>query len=323
MIRVLVTGVGAVIGYGIIKSLRQSGRDVHIVGTDIFEDAVGQHWCDEFVQSLPAADVQYPEFLRSIVRGKSIDIVFPGIEQDIFALNRARNRLDEDKCKYVLNERQLIEDARDKWRIYSRLKEEGFPCIETRIEGQFDDFASILGNPFLIKPRRSYASKGIVRVQSERELSYWRTSLGDNFMVQEIVGDDDSEYTVGAFCLPGGTVHSQIIMKRKLSGEGATAKAKVVDQPELKVLVEKLALVFLPVGPTNFQFRYHKGEFLLLEINPRISSSTSLRTAFGFNEAEMSLQYYLEGKVPSLPDLRYGHAARFIEDYVVYDRDCR
>ena len=37
-IRVLVTGVGAIIGYGIIKSLRQSDYSVYIVGMDIYDD---------------------------------------------------------------------------------------------------------------------------------------------------------------------------------------------------------------------------------------------------------------------------------------------
>ena len=43
---VLVTGVGAIIGYGAVRSLRKSRTDVRIVGMDIYPDAVGQVWCD-------------------------------------------------------------------------------------------------------------------------------------------------------------------------------------------------------------------------------------------------------------------------------------
>ena len=39
-VNVLVTGIGAIIGYGIIKSLRVSGLNVNIVGMDIYRDAV-------------------------------------------------------------------------------------------------------------------------------------------------------------------------------------------------------------------------------------------------------------------------------------------
>ena len=58
-IHALVTGVGAIIGYGIIKSLRQSGLPIYIVGMDIYEDAVGQHWCDKFIQAKYAIDPNY------------------------------------------------------------------------------------------------------------------------------------------------------------------------------------------------------------------------------------------------------------------------
>jgi carbamoyl-phosphate synthase large subunit len=145
--------------------------------------------------------------------------------------------------------------------------------------------------------------------------------MGDNFMVQKIVGDDDSEYTVGAFGLGDGTYSQSITLRRKLSGEGATAKASVSHVPALEELVGRLVKAFRPVGPTNLQFREHEGRFLLLEINPRISSSTSIRAAFGYNEAEMCIEYYLEGKPPVQRKLGSGKAIRYIEDMVFHDRD--
>ncbi|MNP55379.1 carbamoyl phosphate synthase-like protein [compost metagenome] len=79
--------------------------------------------------------------------------------------------------------------------------------------------------------------------------------------------------------------------------------------------------IFKPEGPTNFQFRYEAGHYYLLEINPRISSSTSLRTAFGFNESEMCIEYYLQGKEPSFATIKKGSSVRYIEDWIHYDSD--
>ena len=59
---ILVTGVGAIIGYGVIASLRKSKYDCNIIGMDIFYDAVGQVWCDKFVQAILAADKEYIPF---------------------------------------------------------------------------------------------------------------------------------------------------------------------------------------------------------------------------------------------------------------------
>ncbi|HOX29417.1 MAG TPA: carbamoyl-phosphate synthase subunit L, partial [bacterium] len=164
---VLVTGVGAIIGYGIIKSLRASGLDVNIVGMDIFADAVGRHWCDSFVKAVPAAADNYAHFMRSLIETHDIDLVLPGIEQDMYRLNSESGAFDGLKVKLALNNRELIELSRDKWDTYRKLKSSGFRVIDSLIDSDFNTAADALGTPMLIKPRRSYASKGIKIISDE------------------------------------------------------------------------------------------------------------------------------------------------------------
>ena len=87
---------------------------------------------------------------------------------------------------------------------------------------------------------------------------------------------------------------------------------------EIQDTLISLCRIFKPAGPTNFQFRKQNGILKLLEINPRISSSTSIRTAFGYNESAMSVDYYLENKKPLQPIIRPGRAIRYVEDYIMY-----
>ena len=135
-------------------------------------------------------------------------------------------------------------------------------------------------------------------------------------MVQRIVGDSEHEYTVGVFGYGNGEANKPIIMKRKLSGEGATAKAEVIECEEIERKVDSFVKLLKPVGPTNFQFRKNGNDYLLLEINPRISSSTSLRTSFGYNEAEMCIEYFVEGTKPITGSIKKGMAIRYISDYL-------
>lgn len=323
MYTVLVTGVGAVIGYGVVRSLRASRFPVRIVGMDIYADAAGQRWCDAFEQALLAADPQYEEFLTGIIEKHSIDLVIPGIEQDLhrIAESHTHGPLSRASARYALNNPELIRIASDKWLTHRELSKAGFPVIGSCIDGRFEDLAAQFGRPFLMKPRRSYAGKGIQTLFTAADFNYWKQKMGDNFMAQEIVGDPQSEYTVGCFGLGDGDVAQQIVFQRVLSADGSTAKAKVRCVPEIEARVRELAMLFRPVGPTNFQFRFHRGEYLLLEINPRMSSSASLRTAFGYNEAEMCLEYYMENSVPRRRTLRLGSAVRYIEDWVTYAGD--
>lgn len=313
---VLVTGVGAIIGYGLIQSLKKSKYDVRIIGMDIYADAYGQYICDEFIQAIPAADPDYPLFLKEIMKEKKIDLVMFGTEQEIHRLINEKETLQEYYEKLVINNREIVDLSNDKWKTHEFLVKNGFESIPTYIEGDFKTLSELLGVPFLLKPRKSYASKGIEKIHDNEEFEFFKKRAGSQFMVQKIVGDEEHEYTVAAFGFGDGTCIKPIMLKRKLSQEGATAKAKVVESEEVEALVSRMVELLKPVGPTNFQFRYDNGKFLLLETNPRISSSTSLRTAFGYNEAEMCIQYFIEHIRPKDVTIRKGTAVRYIADYV-------
>jgi carbamoyl-phosphate synthase large subunit len=318
---VLVTGVGAIIGYGALRSLRQAGRDVRLIGMDIHPEAVGQIWCDAFEIALPAVDPGYVPFITGLIQKHGVDLVIPAIEQDVLRMSQERQNLAPAGARLALNAPDLILTAHDKWSMHQRLCDANMATIPTAVEGTFAELADRFGLPFVVKPRRGYASKGLVRVENEDDCSYWRFKLGDDFMAQQLVGDDEGEYTVGAFGLGDGTVAGTTVLRRKLARDGSTATAWVCVLPDLEKVVDALAAMFRPVGPTNFQFRRHGGAYVLLEINPRISSSTSVRAAFGRNDVEMCIEYFLEGRTPASRPLRSGFAVRYVEDVITYDRD--
>ena len=313
---ILVTGVGAIIGYGIVRSLRQCRYNVNIIGMDIYPDAVGQRWCDGFIQSLWAADAKYCDFLSDVMDKYKIDFVFFGLEQEIHRICDDWVVFRGNLNKLIINDRALIALSRDKWSLYEYLMLNKVKAIRSMTEGDYDAAVASLGVPFLVKPRRSTAAKGISIINSPQDFYYWQKKLDKEFMVQEIVGDDEHEYTVGIFGLGDGSLTQSIAFSRKLSREGSTVKARTVNLPELDEEVKRLTAIFKPLGPTNFQFRWHKGDYLLLEVNPRFSSSLSLRTAFGFNETEMCLRFFGENVRPDAVVLEQGTAVRYIEDIV-------
>ena len=91
--------------------------------------------------------------------------------------------------------------------------------------------------------------------------------------------------------------------------------------PGIADALRVLCNIFKPIGPTNFQFRRHNDTLKLLEINPRVSSATSIRTAFGYNECQMAVEYFLDKKIPSQPLTRRGKAVRYVEDFIFFDQE--
>ena len=318
-LNILVTGVGAIIGYGIVNSLRKSGRPLNIIGLDIYADAVGQHFCDHFIQAKRANSSDYLDFLLDVIRRHHIDLVFFGTEQELYRVSDSRHMLSEYLDRLVLNTKYVVDLSKDKLKTHSFLRENGIEAIPTRVDGSFGSLSQELGLPFILKLRHSYASKGIFQIHDELDFNYWKEKATGDFMLQELVGDDSHEYTAAIFGLGEKIATTPFVFRRRLSGEGATAKAVVEHIPELCEAVMQLADLLRPIGPTNFQFRRHQGKYLLLEINPRISSSTSIRAAFGYNEPDMCIRYFLENRDIGLPTLRSGSAVRYITDWISYE----
>ena len=322
MTTVLVTGVGAIIGYGILRSMRQASRPLRLIGADIFPDAVGQAWVDEFVQAPLTADAGYLAWLEKTIIDNGVNLVMPGIEQDVHFFAGNRGFFRRLGIAVVLNSEPLLTLTADKWLMHEELKRIGSTTrIPSFLSGDFASLARDLGTPFLLKPRRSYASKGLVKVRTEAEFAGHSAKLGTQLMAQPLIGSDDEEYTIAVFGDGSGQAKASIALRRRLAPDGSTAKAWVASPPGLEGAVAALCAHFKPIGPTNLQFRKDGAGWKLLEINPRISSTTSIRTAFGYNESEMCVDYFVDGKTITQPVLRHGFAARYIEDRVVYDRD--
>lgn len=319
---ILVSGSSGVVGYGVLRSLRQANSKYRLIGTTIYDDSVAPAFCDTFELAVPTSSPDYLDWLLTVIRKHHVDMIIPGIEADMLAWNEARNTLNKTGVQVLLNNPDLIKLCSDKWNFYESLQQSNPNLIiESRLDGDFDLLEKDFGLPFLLKPRSGFASKGIVRVSEKVVFNSHRHKLGTVLMAQPIIGSDDEEYTVSAFFDSASNLKAHMSLKRKLSTEGFTEKAQVVELKGIVGTLRSLANQLKPIGPTNFQFRLLDGGLKLLEINPRISSATSIRTAFGYNESAMSVEYFLNGKPPSQPKIKRGSAVRYVEDYIFYDRN--
>lgn len=314
MYNVLVTGVGSIIGYGIIDGLRKSSVPVTITGIDIYDDAYGSVLADNFVQGVRADSPGFIDFINQVVRRYNIDLVIPGIEQDLYALWDNRDKV---ATKVVFGNPLCMQMAKDKLYTYQWLKDKDIRLITTLHNSSFQECSEKLGLPFLLKPILSSASKGIERINTAEEFDFYTRRAANQCIYQQIVGSMEEEYTASVFGNGQGELFDVIILKRKLSGEGATSKAIFVENPVLLAYIRNICAHLKPEGPLNIQMRMADGLVYLLEINSRVSSSCSIRTAMGYNEPEMCVKYYLMGEAikpaPRIP----GRAIRFIADYFI------
>lgn len=312
---IFVSGASGIVGYGILRSFRKNEYKCKLIGASIYDFSIAPAFCDIFVKALPTDHPDYTDWLCDIIRKHSIDILIPGIECDMLQWNKNRVKIEATGAFLLLNNPELIDLCADKWLFYQKLiLENESVAIPSSVNGDFNTFSI----PFLLKPKRGFGSKGIIRINNENDFNIHKHKIGSELMIQPIIGTDDEEYTVSAFFDESSLLIDYLPLKRKLSNDGFTQEAQVVDFNFEKIIYD-LAKTFKPIGPTNFQFRKDGEIVKLLEINPRISSATSIRASLGYNESIMSVEYFLKNQVPQKMNkikIINKRVIRYMEDYV-------
>jgi carbamoyl-phosphate synthase large subunit len=317
---ILVTGASGIVGYGTLRSLRMSGLNLRLIGSSMYDDSVAPAFCDIFEQAPPTNDSHYLPWLLDVVRAHHVDMIIPGIEIDMYKWIDHVAEIEATGVTILQNDAALIRLCKDKWSFFENLAVADMDCaIDSSLSSDFSELASRFGIPFLLKPRSGFGSKGIVRIDNESTFGEHRAAVGEVLMAQRIVGTDDEEYTTAAFGDGQGGFYACMTLRRRLSTSGYTDRAEVVSSEKFMDSIVGLCRRFSPRGPTNFQFRLDESGVKLLEINPRVSSSTSIRSAFGYNETAMAVEYYLDGKKPTQPEIRRGRAVRYTDDVIFYE----
>ncbi|MDA7490995.1 ATP-grasp domain-containing protein [Synechococcus sp. AH-707-M23] len=325
---ILVTGIGALIGQGIIQALNNlpDRQNIKLVGIDRNVDTHARFLCDHFIQKprLNELSAEYIDFWTRLLSEEGIDLILPGIEDDVIFFNEHRQS-PLGNFPALLNSRKTLSIGLDKYALFVFSTENNIPAIPSALASDSIalDNLNLLQKKTILKPRASNGSRGMFRFERIEELqSFLKNKSFDelnDLIVQPYIGSDSEEYTASVFGFGDGAYQGPIVFKRLLAKEGYTKYAKTVYPPnDIVTCIDIVAKYCTPVGPTNFQFRKHDNQFLLMEINPRFSSTTSLKAAFGFDEARMSFHFFFNGAKDFNLSLVEGEAWRYTSDFIKY-----
>ena len=315
MIKVLVTGAGALLGQGVLRALKLCSIPTTVVAVDPSPYAVGLYWADKSYLVPLASDPTYLDAIREILRKERPDVVMLGTDVELRAMAENRSALEKEfKTHILVSDPYVIEIADDKFLTASFLQERGFPYPKTALAGDQQWLVDQVGFPLIVKPRVGARSIGVRLVRDRQELRQALSGSPD-VIVQEYVGSPREEFTTGVLYFDGQQPVS-VTMRRDLR-DGNTYRAFVDDYPELNAIMSKVAVALSCHGPVNMQFRMADGVPKIFEINARYSGTTPLRARAGFNEVEMALAHLVLGKPLVQPDVKKVNFFRVWDDLMV------
>ncbi|KAB8321055.1 ATP-grasp domain-containing protein [Tolypothrix campylonemoides VB511288] len=316
-VTVVVTGVGAPVGVGIIKSLRASNMPLKIIGVDSEPLAQGLFRVDQ-AHLIPSARQNpdaYFEALVKISQSEGADILFSGWEGELPILAERKAEFEERTGTILPFAVDPTLKALDKWLTTKVLNAFGVPVPDTVLPidlEELEDFRRNHAYPYIIKPRRSSGGKGLVVVHTDEELAFFSNYIPDP-VVQELLLPDNQEYTVGLFIQTDGKPGGALALKRSLSG-GLSYRMESDQNTEACDIAIQAAKAMGLIGAANVQMRLTSTGFKVFEINPRFSSATCVRANFGLNEPELTIRHFVLGEEISPPEIKGGICLRFWEE---------
>jgi carbamoyl-phosphate synthase large subunit len=322
--RVAVTGVSGDIGQGAIHGLRVA-RTSWILGLDWSDDNVGFVFCDAARQLPPVQDSGYVNALIAALREHGVGLLLPCVDSEIPVVAVERERIErESGALVVVSDAGLVTRSCDKLYSARLLAELDLGPPETL--GGEAPLAQILmevGLPAVVKPRQGHASVAVRTVRAEGELA---TALAEDpaaLCVQRLV--EGPEYTCGLLYDRGGALRDHIVTRRWLS-QGRTVRARVETSEPVEALIARMTRLEGARGAINLQLRVEGsadaagGIARIFEINPRLSGSTAMRVALGFNDPARIAAHWLDDERIEPAEVVRGTVYRAWQEVVVPDR---
>lgn len=300
------TGAGAPGAAGILKCLRQE-KGVHVVCADADPEASGKYLADDFV-CIPKADkADFSDIVLSICREKNIHVLMPLVTKELIPLTLRIKEFELAGTKLLISSTASLEIANNKSRLYEFLQWRGmqipdFRVVET-IE-QFQNAIAELGYPskqVCFKPSVSNGSRGF-RIISEQfneadilfnqKPSNVFIRLNDALRVlssapfpellvsQYLPGD---EYSVDCLCDHGKALLVLPRLRKKMIN-GISVKGEFVKNDKIINYSTQIIKELQLHGNIGIQVKANEeGEYLVLEINPRVQGTISAALGAGVN----------------------------------------
>lgn len=292
-VNVLILGVGGNVSMGILTALRLSKIPCRLVGACIGPESLGLYYCDTAYVAPYAADEKFVSWVADICNKEKIDIIFTGVEENVIALEAGRQYLEgHTDAIFVASDYEHLQIGQNKYATAKWLKDNGcnYPMFANLSdEKAVNELIKSIGFPLIAKPNLGKGASGLFVAHSVDDLL---PVQGQDYCLQQLLGDNKSEYTIACYVDKHGVQQDMIMMHRALK-HGTTFMAEICHDDLIEQECRKICNAFKPKGPLNIQLRLNEGKPVCFELNVRFSGTTPIRARWGYNDVEMMIREYL------------------------------
>lgn len=282
---VLVTGTSSYgVGEGLLKVINNSKykENIRLIGASNSNLTAFKHLVENYYILPDANDNDYLTKLKDLLIKEGVDILIPGSEAEMKILSMNKKGFAEIVDLWV-NDYELINTFDNK-----SIAERYFRLNQLNVPKSYKKISDIkIEYPVIIKPIHGKSSEGIYIINNETQLKAVMNlydSYNREYIIQQYL-EDGLEYTVSMVNL--NEIEPEIFISKRILNKGATQYAFYEENDEIKSLCFKLDSLLNNYLLLNIQLIRKKNNYYILEVNPRFSGSSPMRSLMGFNEFDI------------------------------------
>lgn len=324
------TGGGAPGAAGIFKCLKEN-KSFHITLADANHGAVGRYLGDDFETIPIASNPSFTESVIALCRKKNIHIVLPLVTKELIPLSQHIKEFEQAGTRLLISPTHSLEIANDKSRLYEFLQWRGIPVPEFRVVESVEQFKTAVeelrypGQPVCFKPSVSNGSRGfriISEQMNELDLLFNHkpasTYLGLPDAVRILSSGLFPELLISEY-LPGEEYSVDCIVNhgepvlivprlRKRMINGISVEGEFIKDDAIISYCKQIINELPMHGNIGIQVKKSTtGQFLILEINPRVQGTISATLGAGINLPELAVKQELNLPIsPEELDVKWG-----------------
>lgn len=317
MSRILLFG-GFVQVLSAAASLKRCGHTVLVAAE---KDAVAKKakYIEKYIEFDKSSVDSVGQRLIELCVKESINVIIP-MEDDYAALlSQYKVQIEkETTTKCAIANRDSYDLVSDKAALLAFCKQHniGHPRTES-LDNNLEWLAESVGFPALIKPNHSEGSKGIVLVNNLEELKKKAPAIIAEYgecTLQEYI-QNDHYYNLMIYRNASGVFSNHVILKilryYPIKGGSSCLAVSIENEPMVE-MCKHLLNALNWVGMADFDIlEKGKGDFRIIEINPRVPASLRGAEMSGVNFPHIIVSDLLMGGVPHYDHLP-GNYLRFL-----------
>lgn len=342
-ITVLITAAGSPSMPGIASCLKENGeRNIYLIGTDMKVDPTIEQFVDECVLVPAVSDETYVDCLLKICTEKQVDILIPGISDELILLCERQEEFANIGTRISVSNRESIETCVNKFRFYEFVTKNGIGmpkyCAIRSLE-DFDKACAYFDYPnrgFVVKTTESSGSRGVRILDPTKSradilfrekpnslytsLEDLRSILAEAGVFPEMMAMEylpGREYSVDVLAEDGEILYicgrESIIVNASIPMEAELAKNE-----EAYEICKKVVKLLGISGNADFDFKFDaQGHPVLMEVNPRMAATMAIFRAGGLNLLYLRVKQLLGEKLPEQIEVKYGvrMKRRYLEQF--------